>query len=127
MYLTYDEYQTLGGTLDEAAFKTNESAAEYSINSQAGGKTWRRLSKLDTTPEAVKTCVFRLVNFYDDIGKSNKRIASESQTLGGQSESISYQSYSSEDSKAETDDIIYTCLYGGGYGWLLYRGVLSDD
>lgn len=127
MYLTYDEYKTLGGTLDEAAFNMNESAAEYSINSQAGGKTWRRLSKLDTTPEAVKMCVFRLVGFYNDIGKGSKRIASESQTLGGQSESVSYQSYSSEDSKAETDDIIYTCLYGGGCGWLLYRGVLNDD
>lgn len=127
MYLTYDEYKTLGGTLDEAAFKTNESAAEYIINSQAGGKTWRRISKLEAIPEAVKMCVYRLVGFYDDVGKSNKRIISESQTLGGQSESVSYQAYSTDDAKAETDDIIYTCLYGGGYGWLLYRGVLNDD
>ena len=38
MYLSYNEYLQMGGTLDSTAFPAAERKAERCINSQAGGK-----------------------------------------------------------------------------------------
>lgn len=109
MYLDYQTYQNMGGTLDNSAFTTAERKAEYLVNSQAGGKTGERLSEFATLPQAVKDCMFELVNHLTEYG--GKIVASESQSLGGQSESVSYVTVSAQEAQEAALDIIYTYLY----------------
>ena len=109
MYLNYQTYLNMGGTLDNSAFTTAERKAEYLVNSQAGGKTGERLSEFATLPQAVKDCVFELVNHLTEYG--GKMVASESQSLGGQSESVSYVTVSAQEAQEAAIDIIYRYLY----------------
>ena len=109
MYLDYQTYQNMGGTLDNSAFTTAERKAEYLVNSQAGGKTGERLSEFATLPQAVKDCMFELVNHLTEYG--GKMVASESQSLGGQSESVSYVTVSAQEAQESVLDIIYRYLY----------------
>ena len=109
MYLDYQTYKNMGGTLDNSAFTTAERKAEYLVNSQAGGKTGERLSEFSTLPQAVKDCVFELVNHLTEYG--GKMVASESQSLGGQSESVSYVTVSAQEAQEAALDIIYRYLY----------------
>ncbi|MBO6261542.1 MAG: hypothetical protein J6N95_02945 [Bacilli bacterium] len=57
MYLTYDEYQEYGGTLDETTFNDFEFEAENIIN----WYTFDRLKNETDYPEAVKRCMYRLI------------------------------------------------------------------
>ena len=109
MYLDYQTYKNMGGTLDNSAFTTAERKAEYLVNSQAGGKTGERLSEFETLPQVVKDCVFELVNHLSNY--DGKTIASESQSLGGQSESVSYVTVSAQEAQEAALDIIYMYLY----------------
>lgn len=122
MYLDYQTYKNMGGTLDNSAFTTAERKAEYLVNSQAGGKTGERLSEFATLPQAVKDCVFELVNHLTEYG--GKMVASESQSLGGQSESVSYVTVSAQETQEEALDIIYMYLYPVKLDGIsvLYRG-----
>lgn len=57
MYLTYDEYLTFGGTVDEAAFDNLEFEARTIID----WWTYNRLQNEEEYPEAVKRCVYKLI------------------------------------------------------------------
>lgn len=57
MYLTYAEYQNMGGMLDETAFNNFEFDAESLIN----WYTFNRLKNDDIYPEEVKKCMYRLI------------------------------------------------------------------
>ena len=113
-YLTYNEYRTLGGTLDLTPF----NLLEYEARRKIDKRTQNRLNGVTDLPQEVKMCVFSLINSmssYDnklsDI--SNKNIASE--RVG--SHSVSYISGSQiQDTliskTKELDDIIDTYLMG---------------
>lgn len=57
MYLTYEEYQSYGGTLDETTFNDFEFEAETWID----WYTFNRLQNEDTQDERVKRCVNKLI------------------------------------------------------------------
>lgn len=57
MYLTYEEYQGMGGTLDETAFDDFEFEAESIID----WYTFNRLQNDTEYPERLKKCVYRLI------------------------------------------------------------------
>lgn len=120
-YLTYDEYVSMGGSLDASAFSAAERKARYLINSQSGGQTGRRIASLAELPQAVKDCVFDLIPLMAE--NEGKQISSESQSQGGASESYSYVTKTHDDISAECEEIICSSFYGGGIGDLLYRGV----
>lgn len=124
MYLTFQEYTAMGGTLENAAFAALEKKAEYAVNSQASGRTGTRMARLEEIPAAVKDCIFELISFYGSAGDGEKQIASESQSQGGASESVSYVTKTDEEMQKKADGIIRDCLYGGGFGYLLYKGAL---
>lgn len=128
MYLDYDEYQSMGGNLDNSAFAQWERKAEYEINAQAAGKTGTRISKLTELPQAVKDCTFDLIQFLSvNADNGDKTVTSESQSSGGVSESYSYNVLDKDQIQAETESIIYNTFFGGGIGDLLYRGLTADD
>lgn len=127
MYLEYDEYQAMDGTLDNSVFTLWERKAEYEINAQAAGKTGTRISKLTELPQAVKDCTFDLIQFLSANASDGKTVTSESQSSGGVSESYSYNVLDKDRIQAETESIIYNTFFGGGIGHLLYRGLTDDD
>lgn len=127
MYLDYDEYQSMGGTLDTAAFTPLERKAAYMIREQAAGMTGKRIDKLPELPQAIKDCIFDLISLLHANSLSEKQISSESQSSGGVFESVTYNVLDETRVKAETENIIYSTFYGGGIGDLLYRGLTAYD
>lgn len=123
MYLEYEEYKQMGGTLDSSAFSILERRAEYAVNSQAAGQTGERINELAELPQAVKDCIFDLIALFSVNAPGDKQVSSESQSQGGRSESISYVTKTNEEITAQSVDIIEQYFYGGGIGELLYRGV----
>lgn len=122
MYLEYDKYTEMGGTLDKAAFTAAERRACYLVNSQANGRTGERISKLTELPQAVQDCIIELIELSAAFG--GKQITSESQSQGGASESYSYAVKTDDEISAEQQSIIETYLNGVMYEGVsvLYRG-----
>lgn len=58
MYLTYEEYQNMGGTLDEATFNDYYYQAKALIDYV----TFNRLVSDTTFPIELKYCIYRLIN-----------------------------------------------------------------
>jgi len=111
-YLEFDEYQELGGSLNETPFNLLEYEARRKIDERTQG----RLKNIKEIPQEVKMCVFALINSietYSNESIKNKNIASES--VG--SYSVSYASGSQiqeiiKSKNVELNDIINTYLYG---------------
>lgn len=59
MYLTYEDYQNMGGTLDQTSFE------EYGFEAQTviDWYTFNRLQKDTEFPEAVKRCMYELIKY----------------------------------------------------------------
>ncbi len=57
MYLTYEEYQNMGGTLDDTTFADLEFEARAKID----WWTFNRLKNEESYPEEVKRCVYKLI------------------------------------------------------------------
>lgn len=107
-YLTYDEYQELGGNLAEMPFNLLEFDARQEVDKY----TFGRLKELATQVKEVKLCIYKLINTLDGYNKSievNGAVASEN-TDGY---SITYSKTSSSDVEAKNNvikDIVKTYL-----------------
>ena len=111
-YLTYEEYKSLGGNLDETPFNLLEFEARRKVDE----KTQWRLKNVEIIPQEVKMCVFSLINnlsAYNVNAIGNKNIASES--VGSYSVSYATGSQIQEIIKSknvELNDIIMAYLTG---------------
>ena len=109
-YLTYQEYLTLGGTLDEMPF----NLLEYNARKKIDERTFKRLVGIGNQYEDVKLCVFNLIptiQSYQTYVTQNKAISSEN-TDGY---SISYrtpQTTYTETQNTELNDMIDSSLFG---------------
>ena len=113
-YLEYEEYEELGGSIEETPFNILEFEARKKIDE----RTQRRLKGIKEIPVEVKMCMFALINTINGYtnayqNNSNKNIASES--VG--SYSVNYASGSQiqeivKSKSVELDDIIRTYLTG---------------
>ena len=107
-YLTYDEYQSLGGNLDQTPF----NLLEYNARMKIDEKTFGRLIGKGQDYQKVKLCVYNLItilNSYSSYDTQNKSVSSES-TDGY---SISYgtpQKSTTEAKNSELDSSIDTYL-----------------
>ena len=72
MYLSYEDYKSMGGALDETTFNDYEFEAETIIN----WFTFDRLKNDTTFPEAVRRCAYRLIYL--------AKIQADAMALGGQ-------------------------------------------
>lgn len=103
-YLTYQEYQLLGGTLEEMPFNLLEFNARKKIDE----RTFGRLVDKGQEYQEVKLCVYNMIttlNSYSSYDTQNKAISSES-TDGY---SISYgtpQKSTTEAKNSELEDVI---------------------
>ena len=138
MYLTYAEYQNMGGTLDEATFDDLEFEAEALVN----WYTFNRLKNDTTFPEELKRLMKYLINLaYSKSGMLDASGSGDSNTAGktiaSQSNdgvSISYNILSAKDLvesvKAESETAIKQYLQGvmnEAGRKLLYRGLYPDE
>ena len=99
-YLTFIEYQELGGTLEETPFNVLELEAQKSIDKY----TFGRLKDLDNQINEVKVCDYKLIellNTYSSYENQNKSISSEN--IDGYS--ISYSQATENVSKAKINEI----------------------
>lgn len=86
MYLTYDEYKNMGGTLEEIPFNDFEFQAEAQINYA----TFNRLKKDKTVPEAVKRLTLYLIDLME------KKAAAFSLGKGSSTDSVYITSQSND-------------------------------
>ena len=111
-YLTYDEYEALGGNLDQTPFNLLEYEARRIIDN----RTLQRLKRIEEIPEEVKICVFSLINLlnsYTIENQTSKNISSES--VGSYSVSYATGTQIQETIKsknAELNDVVLTYLKG---------------
>lgn len=137
MYLTYVEYRSMGGTLDETAFNLLEYEAEVKIN----WYTFNRLKQETEIPEEVKRCVMRLITLLTEADPANYTaeggnngisagIASESNDGVSRSYNVVSAKDSIEIANAEIEKCIQSYLTGvyNSLGRkLLYRGLYPNE
>lgn len=140
MYLSFDDYTDMGGTLeDEVAFEQFEFEARSIID----WWTFNRLQNEESYPEAVKRCMFRLIKLLQDKEIAMSPItdsSSDSTTQAGiiresnDDVSAEYNTLSAKQSmdavRTETKTLVSRYLQGvrNSLGHkVLYRGVYPDE
>lgn len=118
-YLSYNEYKSLGGSIDKMPFNLLELEARKSIDKY----TFGRLKNLPKQIDEVKVCEYQLINLINDYSSIHRTVASES--IDGYS--VSYNASLEQDKKTkEVESIIKTylseCKLEDGTPYL-YRGV----
>lgn len=113
-YLEFDEYEELGGSLDETPFNILEFEARRKIDERTQG----RLKGIEQLPIEVKMCMFALINTINGYtnayqNSSNRNVTSESvgsysvnYISGGQIQEVI------KSKSIELDDIIRNYLFG---------------
>jgi hypothetical protein len=122
-YLTYEEYQEIGGTLDLTAFNRNIDRACGFIDLH----TQSRLQSVLEVSQRVKACVRDLVEYLANNVSNGKSVTSKSQSAGGVSESESYSNKTSDEINAEMLCIVYDYLISekdDNGTPLMYRGAM---
>jgi len=142
MYLTFADYQSMGGALDETTFND----LEFEASVQVDWYTFNRLKKMDATeyPEELKRCMYKLIQLLqarDEVSgtgtPTSSSNASTSGSIASQSNdgvSISYNKLSAqsivENAKTQCQNIInqYLANVVDSLGRkVLYRGVYPNE
>ena len=141
MYITYDEYLDLGGTLDETAFDDIAYDAQCIID----WWTFNRLQNETTYPTAVKRCMYKLIQLlYSqqtiiDVAVPHTTTNETTVTAAISSESndgvsTTYNTISVKDvldvTQKEFEDVVRRYLSGikNSLGHkLLYRGIYPNE
>lgn len=136
MYLTYDEYKNMGGTLDESNFTKFEFQAEAQINYA----TFSRLKGDKTIPEEVKRLTHYLVDLMEkkaaalSLGKGENGEATYITSQSNDGVSISYNGMAPSDlielCKVDSLNAIRSYLDGvtnAAGRKLLYRGIYPGE
>lgn len=122
IYLTYDEYTEIGGTLDLTAFNRNIDRACGIIDNA----THNRIEGMAEVPQRAKALCRDLVGYLVE-NNGVKIVTSKSQSAGGVSESESYATKTADDVCGDIQNIIYDYLGNekdDNGTPLLYRGCM---
>ncbi len=120
-YLTYDEYEKLGGTLADAAFNRNIDRACGVIDAETHG----RIAVMKKVPAQVKALCRDLVEYFSAYTVTERSVTSKSQSAGGVSESESYGVKTKEEQAQDVENLIVDYLLNvtdDAGTPLLYRG-----
>ena len=126
-YLTYAEYQALGGSaIGEMPF----NLLEFEARRQIDIRTFNRLKDSKEIPQEVKICVYALINGLSDFANATSNASGNVASENTDGYSISYISADRisdivKSKQSEIDDIIRTYLLGVVYNGehLMYCGV----
>lgn len=123
IYLTYDEYVGIGGTLDLTAFNRNIDRACGVIDNA----THNRIEHMAEVPQRAKALCRDLVEYLARNNATELTVTSRSQSAGAVSESESYNVKTGEEMREEISKMIYdylgSCFDDNG-NLLLYRGAM---
>lgn len=125
-YITYEEYMSLGGMVDEDTFVILERKAQRIVDDI----TFYRIQYLKIIPDEIKEV---LTEFINKLGQSNTVRSSKTNTIMGSNvddivqysngvETITWRKPTSEEETKEMTKYAQTCLPT----WLTYRGILTD-
>ena len=121
IYLTYDEYLEIGGTVDSTACNRNIARASGMIDHA----TYGRIEKMSKVPENAKHLCRDLIEYLVRNNATDLAVTSRSQSAGAVSESESYAVKTVEEAQEEITKMIYdylgSCFTDDGV-LLLYRG-----
>lgn len=112
-YLTYEEYTSLGGTLEETPF----NVLEYEARKQIDLRTQNRIKGQSEIPEEIKLCVYHLIDKIDSYNKTTESAGNNilNESIDGYSIGYVNATQVSEIIKSknvELQDIILNDLYG---------------
>ena len=105
-YLTYEQYKSMGGELNETAFLRNIDRACGFVDLH----TQSRLQSVLEVSQRAKACVRDLVEYLANNVSGEKAVTSKSQSAGGVSESESYATKTDDDVNSEMLNIVYDYL-----------------
>lgn len=111
-YLTYEEYQGLGGTIDQMPF----NLLEYECRRKIDNRTQNRLKNAEEIPQEVKMCEYFMINKMSEYDEKMEKINSsfiKSENIDGYSVSYSTDSEVSSiiaNKAKEIDDIMEDML-----------------
>ena len=123
-YLTYEQYKSVGGVLDETAFNRNIDRACGFVRNE----TYGRIEHMRDFPEEVKPCCRDLVEYLDANVSRETKVSSKSQSAGGVSESESYVTKTMDEINCEMQNIVYdylACVTNDYFVPLMYRGAIG--
>lgn len=113
-YLTFGQYTSIGGTLDETAFNRQIERVSNIIASE----TQKRIDKMAEIPSAVKSLCRDLCEYFaENSTLKGNNVASRSQSVGNVSESVTY---SNAKSKEEINEEAYQLIED-------YLSAVEDD
>lgn len=131
MYLTYDEYLNMGGTLEEATFVNLEFEARTKVDYY----TFNRLNKDTTYSEAVKRCVYKIIELIQL--KAQAMSSGNESSVASQSNdgfSVTFNTLNAQQAlEASTNEILNTINMYLSFSEneagkrLLYRGRYPDE
>ena len=115
-YLTYAEYQTLGGSaIGDMPFNLLEFEARRKIDEN----TFNRLKNVEEIPQEVKICEYNLINSINSFVTATSNVSSNGNVASESTDgySISYLTANQisdvvKSKSAELEDIIRTYLLG---------------
>ena len=141
LYLTFDEFENMGGTLEETAFNDLEFEAETYVD----WYTFDRLRNEEEIPDRVKKCMYHIIKLLNDqinlfsngsdssgtsSTDSTKQIAAQSNDGVSISYNVISASEALELAKKDVNATINRYLQGltNSLGRkLLYRGIYPDE
>lgn len=139
MYLTYEEYTNMGGTLDETAFEQFEWEARTKVD----WYTFNRLQNEETYPEAVKRCVFKLISLLQAqdsamgtsaVNAEDASVTSQIASYSNDGVSVSYNTLSAKETLEAADNAVKRCVNEYLQGVVnslgqkvLYRGIYPNE
>lgn len=107
-YLTFDEYQSIGGSVDEGMFNRFVDRACGKIDAE----TFCRVKSMAEVPPQVKALCRDLVDFYTtNADVTEKGVSSWSENAGAVSQSVSYTSKTADDISVDASSIVYDYLF----------------
>lgn len=116
MYLTYEEYQNMGGTMDSTTF----SEFEFEARCKVDWWTFNRLKNEESYPEELKRCMYKIIKLLQQVAEASavdgEGGADSSSTVAGVASmsndgvSISYNVLSASQAVELANDEIGTCI-----------------
>ncbi len=122
-YLTYEQYKSMGGELNETAFLRHIDRACGFVDLH----TQSRLQSVLEVSQRAKACVRDLVEYLASNVSNSKAVTSKSQSAGGVSESESYATKTTDEINCEMLNIVYDYLISEKDDCgtpLMYRGAM---
>ena len=120
-YLTFEEYQKLGGKCTEDTFSSLQFDVEAKMNYLTFNRLNTLIANLQSTPEAVQRLEVKLIDIQSSSNSQTQAVGVTSYSNG--IESLGFDSSKDTDSKLldVTKDLMLQYLYPD-YPQLFYRG-----